>query len=286
MIPSKLLNWLKANPNIHEYNDCFRGIAPCHEGSNNDTSFVVYKNGIWRCFSHQCHLKHGHKVTDLCKMLNLDSSDFVPTKSKIPKRTQNILCSISHWKKYYNNISKYAIDRGYSKYILKKYSIVDSGKDGRLKNRCCIPILSDNAQQVVGVTGRTFVGIDPKWYHYKFNCSHNLYNIWFAKTSIKNSKSVIITEGPFDCLAIVEAGVTNVVSTFGLQVSYIQQEILKNLNVERIILSFDNDDPGKLAGDKMSKILYKNFNNIQCIFPNKNDWGESSKEEIQELLNL
>lgn len=51
---------------LHESNKCFRGKCPLHDGDN-ESSLSVYKNGhsvngIWKCYTGNCHVKYGKNL--------------------------------------------------------------------------------------------------------------------------------------------------------------------------------------------------------------------------------
>lgn len=85
-------------------------------------------------------------------------------------------------------------------------------------------------------------------------------------------------------LSLWNAGIKNTLVSFGLDVSFsLVNTIIKN-DVSEIILSFNNDAnlAGNTAAEKSNKKLLKFFDKdqIKVVFPDKNDFGEMSTEEI------
>jgi len=84
---------------------------------------------------------------------------------------------------------------------------------------------------------------------------------------------VVVTEGPIDAITLQEVGV-NATSIQGSMLSYSQVEQLKG---KTIILSFDNDDAGKIGFDKAVKMLKnRNCKNPYVVYPPQRykDWND------------
>ena len=86
-------------------------------------------------------------------------------------------------------------------------------------------------------------------------------------------------------LALWNAGVKNVIVNFGLNVSFAIINTLIKHDVGKIVLALNNDE--SLAGNQAAKKAYKKLlkffdrDQIQIVFPTKNDFGDMSKGEIQ-----
>ena len=91
--------------------------------------------------------------------------------------------------------------------------------------------------EIVSLYGRRIdKGADFK--HYHLSRPKGIFN-----AQAMNGEEVWITEGAFDCLALIASGVTNAIAVFGL--NGIRWDWLKN--TKRIILCFDFDDSGLKA---------------------------------------
>ena len=103
---------------------------------------------------------------------------------------------------------------------------------------------------------------------------------------LSESKEVIIVESIGDMLSLWEAGIQNVIVTFGLNLSVSILNTLLVLNPTKIYISFNNDElknkAGNLASEKTKDKLLKHFDRhqIQIALPTKKDFGEMNKEEI------
>ena len=99
---------------------------------------------------------------------------------------------------------------------------------------------------------------DGKWRFYRgFNPSLELYNLDnlildpVAAEQAAATGSVLLVEGAFDVAKCVEAGVLNVVASFGARLSARQGEILRDtltwLDASRVVVFYDRDPAGEKA---------------------------------------
>jgi len=98
-----------------------------------------------------------------------------------------------------------------------------------------------------------------------------------------NYKTVIITEGPFDCLTGWEYGYPTI-ATFG-KISDYQIEQINKSCITVIYAMFDNDAAGRSFTETLKKKLSKRIIIVDTKFPaNKKDINELSKEELDEII--
>ena len=102
---------------------------------------------------------------------------------------------------------------------------------------------------------------------------------------VKN-KGLLIVEGAFDLLRCYDAGIKNVISTLGANLSNEQMEkinlLLKNIEVQKIKIFYDNDEAGLRASEAGKKLLEKKFSISIEIF----DWNlEVSGRKIPNEIN-
>ena len=120
--------------------------------------------------------------------------------------------------------------------LLKTAQLVNTNEDGSVYNyfgthRISIPFF-DEYGHIVGFSSRTTDNrYQPKYLHSRtsklFQKSELLYAYNFAKEKIKETKSVIITEGQIDCIRCHQYGITNTIATCGLALSDKQLKLLK-----------------------------------------------------------
>lgn len=98
-----------------------------------------------------------------------------------------------------------------------------------------------------------------------------------------NIKTVLITEGPFDCLTGWEYGFPTI-ATFG-KISDYQIEQINKSCINIIYAAFDNDAAGRSFLETLKRKLTKRIIIIETKFPaNKKDVNDLSKEELQEIV--
>ncbi len=96
-------------------------------------------------------------------------------------------------------------------------------------------------------------------------------------------KTVLITEGPFDCLTGWEYGFPTI-ATFG-KISDYQIEQINKSCINIIYAAFDNDAAGRSFLETLKRKLTKRIIIIETKFPaNKKDVNDLSKEELQEIV--
>jgi len=120
--------------------------------------------------------------------------------------------------------------------ILKEAGLVNTDENGNAYNyfsthRISIPFF-DEYGHIVGFSSRvTDNNYKPKYLHSRtskiFKKDELLYAFNFAKDKIKETKSVIITEGQIDCIRCHQFGITDCVATCGLALSEKQLKLLK-----------------------------------------------------------
>lgn len=109
-------------------------------------------------------------------------------------------------------------------------------------------------------------GQEPKYLFYEgFHKSAELYGqelIWLhedAAAQIIETGHILLTEGPFDVAKAVEAGLRNVVGSFGATLSGPQAMKLKamtaHFGIDRVLIVYDRDEPGKRGALKAQSLL-------------------------------
>lgn len=164
-------------------------------------------------------------------------------------------------------------------------------KSGKMSGRYVFPIFNSK-NGIVGFAGRdTFNNSDrPKW-KLLGRKSNWCYPLAVNKNNIRDSKEVYIVESIGDMLSLWQAGINNAVVTFGLNLSASLIIFLIKADMNKIIISFNNDsannDAGNLAANEARSKLINHFDERQVSIkiPFKKDFGEMSKEEILQWKN-
>ena len=98
-----------------------------------------------------------------------------------------------------------------------------------------------------------------------------------------NIKTVLITEGPFDCLTGWEYGFPTI-ATFG-KISDYQIEQINKSCINIIYAAFDNDTAGRSFLETLKRKLTKRIIIIETKFPAwRKDLNDLTKEELQEII--
>lgn len=134
-------------------------------------------------------------------------------------------------------------------------------------DRLMIP-LKDASGRVVGFSGRTLSGKEPKYLNSAENVLFKkrqfLFGLDLATPEIKKQKEIIITEGYFDVMAAYQAGIKNTVALMGTMLSDEHVKIMKGLTPQ-VTLVLDGDMPGLKATDALIERLKPEGFNINIV---------------------
>ena len=261
--------------------DYWSGPCPVHKGDN-PTACTIYKDTkVWRCWTRECH----SDPAALWDALKIDR-ELVYTDEQLEKKKIHIndlpeIMTKMEFKKRFCVPSPFMINRGFSKKVLNEFYIgaCFNAKDF-LVNRTVVPMFYNGI--IIGWSARAHnPQAKSKWVHSKgLPRSQYLYNM----DSIQDS--VIITEGPLDAIKVSDAGYTSCAAVLGSHLNNGQAEILKQKQVKKVILLFDNDE----AGQKATSQSIKKLSDFEVVVPKISgaDPGdmdtEQLKKELQEFL--
>jgi hypothetical protein len=194
--------------------------------------------------------------------------------------------------KYYNNKG---VGDSVLKYLL---SGLDTG--GSMYQRYVFPILNEN-KDIHGFAGRDLSiqskSSRPKWklmggknnwiYPYYFNSFESI----SVRDAILEKNEVILVESIGDLLSLLEAGIHNVLVSFGLNLSSKLICFLVELGLDKVVISFNNDsDKDQNRGLEASiknylKLLsYFDKDKLLICLPTKGDFGDMSTGEARSWL--
>jgi len=134
----------------------------------------------------------------------------------------------------------------------------DSGQlRDRFYERIMFPI-RDVQGRCVGFGGRALGAAEPKYLNTQetpaFHKSRNLYNIDRARNEIVRAGTAIVVEGYTDVIALVEAGVANVVATLGTALTREHMKLLGRF-AKHVVYLFDGDEAGLRAADRAVEFI-------------------------------
>lgn len=127
----------------------------------------------------------------------------------------------------------------------------------RFRDRLMFPILEQGGK-VVGFGGRLLGPGEPKYLNSAeseiFSKGKLLYNLGAARNAIRREDRVIVVEGYFDALRLVDAGVEHVVAPMGTALGEGQAELLSRFT-KHVVLLYDSDGPGQKATFRAADVL-------------------------------
>lgn len=275
-------------------------MRPLYRESDNSTVLAVRKDsGRWIDFAAQIT----GDLADLVKLtLNLMTEDEASkwlkerhievAKFQTPKETlkmpkvfdKDILLKLVQDSEYWES-------RNVSSTTLSKFKGGLAYK-GKMAGRYVFPIFN-NRDEIIGFAGRDIFNNSERVKWKLLGSKENwVYPAFLNWETIKTKKSVILVESIGDMLALFDAGIENVLVTFGIELQSGLLNFLLKMDVQCIIISFNNDAVegekwGNKAANKVHTRLLRHFDSeqVEVALPTKKDFGVMSKEEILEWKN-
>jgi 5S rRNA maturation endonuclease (ribonuclease M5) len=270
--------------------------AALYRGGNNKKALCIYKEsgmfvdfvtGKKGSFKTLLQLSKDAGLSGDYSLLNAKTIEDLPEEERVflsdsvkPKIDDEKFFKESCLKKLLPNHS-YWNKRGISKETLVEFK-GGLAQEGKLYQRYVFPIYNCH-DKIIGFSGRSVTDRIPKWKHvgrktnWVFPCHLN-------KLFIDKTKEVILVESIGDLLALWECGIKNVFCTFGTSISEKLLSHIISLNPEKIIISTNNDENlvGNNAALKIKEKFSHFFDDKKVIIklPQKNDFGDMTKEEI------
>tara|TARA_R110000772_G_scaffold88958_4_gene184529 strand:+ start:6996 stop:8066 length:1071 start_codon:yes stop_codon:yes gene_type:complete len=275
-----------------------------YRNGNNNTALQIWKNsGVWRDFVEgtmplpfvkllEAHLGTNNKET-LNKYLSLENKP----AERIPAQEDRIVMEklynediLDDLFPHYDFYNKKGIDSNVLEFL--KGGLATKGK---MYQRFVFPIYNEHSR-IHGFSGRDMTDRGgPKWKHMGRKSSwlypyytpdHKIFPI---QEAIEDSNSVILVESIGDLLNLHQHGFKNVLVSFGLDLSPKLLCHLMSLNVEKIIIAFNNDNDksinrgARAAVKNYLKLLnHFNFEQIHICLPIKTDFGEMLPEDFEQ----
>lgn len=291
--------------------------CPIHGGDRKDAFSWHLDRGIWKCFSRECEAEHGADIIGLIRgikkcgfkaavkyigqFINLSLPPEEIKRLKDQRENRDFI-QAQQRKKQLNKIydprcllklkqHTYLETRGYPRDLIEKYHIGACLEPNRyMSNRIVVPVCNINGE-IVGFTGRT---LNPNWKELQIPkwkhslgawTSHNLFNINFAVSFIKENGAVIVCEGPLDVLRLEQAGIHNSVAILGKKFHPGQMSILASAGAIKLLNGLDNDAAGNVGTLGLMKTAACLFDIERVKIPEgRKDIGEMTIDEIRSEL--
>ncbi|NDG33387.1 toprim domain-containing protein [bacterium] len=273
---------------------------PLYRESDNDTVLKIYKDsGHWFDFkenisgdfnslvSMTLKLENPEKAKEWLKDKNFSfNRTFEPTKPLLKSTKKfdiDLLNNLDQDNKYWNK-------RGVDNQTLLDFK-GGVAKAGKMKNRYVFPIF-DTKKNIIGFSGRDITAISKiKWKHLGEK-NDFLYPLFLNSNEIEKQKEIILVESIGDMLSLYQAGIRNVLVTFGTNLSLSILNYCLKTDMKKIYISLNNDsnknNAGNIAAEKTYARLKRYFDDkqLKISLPTKKDFGEMNKEEILQWKDI
>jgi len=267
---------------------------PLYRDSDNDTVLKIYKDtGHWFDFKENISgdfsslvgmtlkLEDSNKAKEWLKNKNFAFYQPKEISKPLLKSTKkfdlNLLSNLENNHSYWNK-------RGINNEVLFQFK-GGVGKAGKMKNRYVFPIF-DIKNNIIGFSGRDVTNLSKiKWKHLGEK-NDFLYPLFLNSEIIQNQREIILVESIGDMLSLWQAGVKNVLVTFGTNLSLSILNYCLKIDAKKIYISLNNDSnknsAGNIGAEKTHSRLKRYFDEkqLQIALPTKKDFGEMNQEEI------
>lgn len=284
----------KLGYNLQDCGNHWRTRAIYRNGKTN-TSVIIYKDsGVWRDFGGSTESKPFNALVKetlntndpkILKEYLIGDQEYKPSVKDIEEKIEMEKIYPDSYLEKLLPIKTFYEKRGISAGTQEFFKCGYAG-GGKMYRRIVFPIYNLNGQ-IHGFSGRSVVDKDkvPKWKHMGRRTDW-IYPNHLSSGPIENSNEVILVESIGDCLALHESGFKNVLVTFGLDASSKLISYLNSFDLNKIIISTNNDDnkeinSGGNASIKIAAKLSKIFDLslIRINPPTSNDFGDMLKEK-------
>ncbi|MEO6527873.1 MAG: DNA primase [Gemmatimonadaceae bacterium] len=147
--------------------------------------------------------------------------------------------------------------------------IPDEGAEPRprFRGRLIFPIY-DVSSRVVGFGGRLLGPGEPKYLNSAespvFSKGRLLYGLNWAKQAARRDERILVVEGFFDVVRLIDAGVESVVAPMGTALTEEQAKLIRRYT-ERVYLLYDSDKAGLKATFRSGDELLKQGASVQVV---------------------
>lgn len=281
MTPEELLNKQGVPFTIKGKDLVTKCLSPDHDDKN--PSFRVDRiSGVAHCFS--C----GFKV-NILKYYGLGATNPSIRLAKLKEKLKELHADFNGFEFPKQQVPYTKEYRGISNTLLTKFEAFYVQHSDTFGNRLWFPI-KDMRGKSRGFVGRTIEGSsDAKYLVHPEGARLPI----FPEVLEEQEGYVVLVEGIFDMLNLMDKGLTSVACTFGTQtlMKDTAQKMLsfKSQKIQKVFILFDNDEAGNNAAKKLIPILEElDFfvENLSEELPEDKDPGDLTEEEVLLLKGL
>jgi DNA primase len=261
--------------NITIKNENLRGTCPWHGGDNSSALSINLATGYIHCFA--CGFKD-----NLASVLNLSDKDIEKFVGIDIKSQQKEIVDLSEFAELIveeMNIDyshPYLKTRCYDSTLLE-YVGVGVSTSGIYKNRIIFPY-RDCENKLHGFKSRTFNKV------FFIDNYYNLMSMFFLEQFWVKDRPIILVEGEWDALRLVELGFTNVFALGGCELTNDRIENLKSKTNE-LFLALDMDNAGRAAVENIKNKISADIELYNIIYNYKDPGMIKYKIEFTQALN-
>lgn len=180
--------------------------------------------------------------------------------------------------------------RGISPKTLQTFEAFTVENHDELEDRIVFPIKDVTGKIICFIGRHVLADIKPRYRIYP----HGIVLPLFPTKLYPVNGTLILVEGIFDALNLMDKGIPNVAATLGTQTFLSRKGInkekvalLKLQGITKIIILFDGDTAGIKAAEELKPALEKENFFVQVIdLPEDRDPGDLSQDEVNHLRKL
>jgi 5S rRNA maturation endonuclease (ribonuclease M5) len=176
----------------------------------------------------------------------------------------------------YTKDYSYMYSRGFTEDICNHFNVVFDPKTGYQG----IPIYDENGQ-LVGLSGRNTKNEEPR---YIALIRYQKAQVIFNLNNIDKTQPVIAVEGEINCMSMYQHGYKNTIAVLGASVAKDQIELLRNSQIETLIVFFDTDAAGEHGSKRIIENLWR-YMKILVVEDHEGDPNTMTKDEVDGLIS-
>lgn len=311
--PLKVLEYYNFK-RVDQHGDTIRACCKIH-GGDNPSAFAYHTDkGLWCCHTGDCgggdiynlvqaiepELNFAQCVALVAKICDIDINGL-----EIQERRSTYQKELESWikatkrKKNKKQHKEYSLEvdakqvrsfRDFQESTLVHFGLKYTeelpmfNKEGELvilRKRLLVPIMENNT--LIGISARKVRAQDfPKWTHLPTGIETG--SILYNKDACKEHTKIVLVEGAFDVWKYYEAGIKNVVCTFGSRITDEQYRLLLKTGCD-IVFSFDGDDAGNKALKQGIEMFRNKVSMWNVEMPFGKDPGSCTPDELRTYYN-